>query len=127
MISPAGTISGLTRFCAATSLPVSVIFDSFIGGSNPTTAERCQAPPPFARPENLLLPHAGHGYRPQENVMALHPKFPTSPYAPLLREQRWFPAIPLSKLTRRYQRDFKNLEALDPFMREYPPFTASPL
>ncbi len=24
--------------------------------------------------------------------MALHPKFPTSPYAPLLPEQRWFPA-----------------------------------
>lgn len=24
--------------------------------------------------------------------MSLHPDFPTSPYAPLLREQRWFPA-----------------------------------
>jgi type III restriction enzyme len=24
--------------------------------------------------------------------MALHPKFPTSPYAPLVPEQRWFPA-----------------------------------
>ena len=24
--------------------------------------------------------------------MALHPKFPTSPYAPLIPEQRWFPA-----------------------------------
>jgi type III restriction enzyme len=24
--------------------------------------------------------------------MALHPQFPTSPYAPLLPEQRWFPA-----------------------------------
>ena len=24
--------------------------------------------------------------------MALHPNFPTSPYAPLLPEQRWFPA-----------------------------------
>jgi hypothetical protein len=24
--------------------------------------------------------------------MALHPEFPTSPYAPLIPEQRWFPA-----------------------------------
>ena len=24
--------------------------------------------------------------------MALHPQFPTSPYAPLVPEQRWFPA-----------------------------------
>jgi type III restriction enzyme len=24
--------------------------------------------------------------------MALHPNFPTSPYAPLIPEQRWFPA-----------------------------------
>jgi type III restriction enzyme len=24
--------------------------------------------------------------------MALHPDFPTSPYAPLIPEQRWFPA-----------------------------------
>ena len=24
--------------------------------------------------------------------MALHPEFPTSPYAPLIPDQRWFPA-----------------------------------
>jgi type III restriction enzyme len=122
-------------------------------------------------------------------VMALHPNFPASPYAPLIPQERWFPAdetmrataydkllpplvakvrqevfawrnqgfvesiqsegvtfehvpmgsgstrheslivevdaenqdknlddldIPLPKLTRRYQREFKNLEALDP-------------
>ena len=26
------------------------------------------------------------------NAMSLHPQFPTSPYAPLIPEQRWFPA-----------------------------------
>ena len=103
--------------------------------------------------------------------MSLHPQFPTSPYAPLIPAQRWFPAdealrstayeklLPplvakvrqeifawrnqgypsasqtsaallrhwfetdhltenadgsLPKLTRRFQREFKNLEALDP-------------
>jgi type III restriction enzyme len=31
-------------------------------------------------------------YARQESQMALHPQFPTSPYLPLLPEQRWFPA-----------------------------------
>src|SRR5207247_9900794 len=28
----------------------------------------------------------------RDSQMALHPNFPTSPYAPLIPEQRWFPA-----------------------------------
>jgi type III restriction enzyme len=31
--------------------------------------------------------------------MALHPKFPTSPYAPLIPEQRWFPADEMLRST----------------------------
>lgn len=31
--------------------------------------------------------------------MALHPSFPTSPYAPLIPEQRWFPADEALRVT----------------------------
>lgn len=46
-----------------------------------------------ARLRISFSPARGLPYSPLEPVaMALHPLFPTSPYAPLLPEQRWFPA-----------------------------------
>ena len=49
-------------------------------------------PLPSGRSVAFVVKPNAHGGQSIFRIMSLHPEFPTSPYAPLIPEQRWFPA-----------------------------------